>query len=89
MPTFQISFTIDPDALPIVDKLRDSISREQFFRYALELGLCEILESATRVHRDMALSLLAGTTFDYKQARTALFHVGDPENVVTIKPKTT
>jgi hypothetical protein len=80
MPKFSLSFSIDDAALPILDKLRDGMTRQQFFHHALQLGLCEIFESMTRTHRDMTMHLLTGTTLDYKQGRAALFRTNDPDN---------
>lgn len=80
MPMFELKFSIDGDALSVFDKLRDRITRDQFFRHALELGLCEIVENMTRLHRDYTTHLLSGNTHDYKQGRAKLFRVDDPEN---------
>ena len=85
MPLIEFKFSVSDTALPILDKLRDSMSRDQFFRHALELGLCEILEATTRMHRDYVTHKLAGNTLDYKQGRAALFSVSDPDNATPQK----
>jgi hypothetical protein len=85
MPLIELKFSVSDAALPILDKLRDSMSREQFFRHALELGLCEILEATTRMHRDYVAHKLAGNTLDYKQGRAALLSVSDPDNATPQK----
>jgi hypothetical protein len=85
MPLIELKFSVSDAALPILDKLRDSMSRDQFFRHALELGLCEILEDATRMQRDHLTRILAGNTNDYKQGRAALLSVSDPDNATPQK----
>jgi hypothetical protein len=80
MPKFTLSFSIDATAFPILEKIRDGMTSDQFFRNALELGLCELMESMSRMHRDMTLHFLAGNTMDYKQGRAVLFRVSDPDN---------
>ena len=86
MPLIELKFSVSDAALPIYDKLRDSMSREQFFRHALELGLCEILEATTRLQRDYVTHVLSGNTRDYKQGRAALLSVSDPDNATPQKP---
>ena len=88
MPLIELKFSVSDAALPIYDKLRDSMSREQFFRHALELGLCEILEATMRVQRDYVTHVLAGNTLDYKQGRAALLSVSDPDNAAPESRKT-
>jgi hypothetical protein len=39
MPKFSMSFSIDDAALPIFDKVRDTMTRLQFFHHASQLGL--------------------------------------------------
>jgi hypothetical protein len=80
MPKFTLAFSIDDAVLPLYDKLRDGMTRQQFFHHALQLGLCEILESMTRTQRDMTMHLLSGNTLDYKQGRASLFRPNDPDN---------
>jgi len=80
MPKFSISFSIDDAALPIFDKVRDQMTRQQFFHHALTLGLCEIVESVTRTQRDMTMHLLTGNTLDYRGGRAVLFRINDPDN---------
>jgi hypothetical protein len=86
MPRFTLAFSIDEAALPILDRLRDTMSRDQFFRHALELGFCEIFEGMTRTHRDMTMHLLSGNTLDYKQGRATLFRTNDPDNADRAAP---
>ena len=66
------------EALAIIDKLADERDRLEFFKHVIELGLCEVIESASRIHRDYVNHTIAGQTKDYRLGRSLLFQVDDP-----------
>lgn len=87
MPTLRIDFSINDKALALIDELRDSASRENFLIQVLELGLCELIENTARMHRDYLTHRMAGETKDYRQGRTALFQLGEPQPQQQPPPK--
>jgi len=78
MANFQLKFSVSDSVLPLVDAMRDGVSREDFFRKAMELGLGELIEAAVRMNRDYLTHTLTGQTKDYRLGR-AVLRVDDPE----------
>lgn len=87
MPIFNMKFSLSDEAVAIYDKLRGDIPREKFFRRALELGLCDVMETCSRMSRDYIGHSITGDNFDYKQARLALFSVQNPDDATPEKPQ--
>jgi hypothetical protein len=79
MPNLRLEFFLSEKGLALIDELRDSRTREEFFRQVLELGLCELVETTTRMHRDYLTHTMAGDTKDYRQGRAALFQIDEPK----------
>lgn len=53
MPILQLEpFEIDEVTLGLIDKLRDGMSREQYFRRLIQGGLANALEELARISRD-------------------------------------
>jgi hypothetical protein len=72
MPKFTVDFHVSDHLLPLLDKVRDPISREDFFRKAIEYGINYQLESAIRMSNDFLSRRLTTDNHDYAQARAAL-----------------
>ena len=79
MHNLELKFAVSTTTLKLIDEIRGGRSREDLFRQALELGLCELVESVARVHRDYTTHVIAGQTKDYKQARNTLFSIEEPK----------
>jgi hypothetical protein len=77
---FKVEFSISDDLLPLLDGVRDQMSRDDLFRKAIELGIGDLIENAFRMNRDYLNHRLAGDSKDYRQAR-AMLCVGEPEKV--------
>jgi hypothetical protein len=82
MANFNLKFSISDHLLPLIDNVRDPITREEFFRKALELGIADLIENAIRMNRDYLNHTFAGQTKDYRQGR-AVLRVDDPDNAST------
>jgi hypothetical protein len=80
MPNFSLKFTLSDNLVPVIDSVRDKITREDFFRAALEIGIGDLIENAIRMHRDYLNHTITGQTKDYRQGR-ALLCVSDPESL--------
>ena len=70
MPNLELKFFVSDKAMALIDELRDQEPREKFFRELIELGLCELIESATRMNRDYLMHVIAGQSKDsYRHIR--------------------
>lgn len=73
MPNIQLEpFFVDDLALAWVDKLRDRMSREEFFRRMMQAGLCNALEELARTTRDHAALEMSQATGGFQQGRGLL-----------------
>ena len=79
MADFSVRFSVNDSLVPLIDNIRDAVTREDFFRKALELGIGDLIENAIRMNRDYLNHALSGQTKDYRQGR-AVLRVDDPEN---------
>lgn len=79
MANFNLKFTISDHLLPLIEQVRDPLTRDDFFRKALELGIGDLIESAIRMNRDYLNHTIAGQNKDFRQGR-AVLRVDDPEN---------
>jgi hypothetical protein len=80
MHNLELKFSVSDMTLALIDELRDSRTREDLLRQVMQLGLCELIESTARTHRDYMSHVIAGHTKDYRQARQKLFGVEEPQN---------
>lgn len=80
MHNLELKFSVSATTLTLLDEMRGGRPREDLLRQAIELGLCELLESVARIHRDYTTHVIAGQTKDYRLARNALFSV-DESNI--------
>ena len=79
MHNLELKFSVSTTTLTLLDEMRGGRPREDLLRQAIELGLCELLESVARTHRDYTTHVIAGQTKDYRLARNALFSVDEPK----------
>ena len=88
MHNLELKFSVSTPTLTFLDEMRGGRPREDLLRQAMELGLCELLESVARTHRDYTSHVIAGQTKDYKLARNMLFSVDEPkpEALQTLDP---
>jgi hypothetical protein len=77
MHNLELKFSVSTTTLTLLDEMRGGRPREDLLRQAIELGLCELLESVARTHRDYTTHVVAGQTKDYKLARNTLFSVDE------------
>ena len=82
MPNLELKFSVSDMTLELIEQLRAGRSREAMLRHVMELGFCELIEAATRTHRDYTAHIIAGQTKDYRQARHKLFAVEEPESTL-------
>jgi hypothetical protein len=78
MPTVKLDFDISETGLAIIDAMRGDRERDEFLRHVIELGLCEVMESAARTARDYTTSAVMGETRDYRDARKQIFGIDEP-----------
>jgi len=79
MPNVVLKFSLSDTAVAMIDALRDTMSRDDFLRHALTLGLGEIVEASTRTSRDYITHAINGQTKDYRQGRAVLFRADEPD----------
>ena len=73
MPNIQLApFFIDDLTLAVIDRLRDRVSREEFFRRMIEYGLCTTLEELARLRRDYAAQDTSHKTALFQKGRDLL-----------------
>lgn len=78
MQNLELKFSVSTTTLTFLDEMRGGRTLDDLLRQAIELGLCELLESVARTHRDYTVHIVAGQTKDYKLARNTLFSVEEP-----------
>ena len=93
MHNLELKFSVSTPTLTFLDEMRGGRPREDLLRQAMELGLCELLESVARTHRDYTTHAIAGQTKDYRLARNALFsveepHAGSPPSLESVREVT-
>jgi hypothetical protein len=57
----------------------EELREKEFFSYALQLGLCEIVKAATNHQREVTFRRLFATTDEYNIGRDVLFGLNDPD----------
>lgn len=73
MPNIRLApFYIDDLTLAIIDRLRDRMSRQEFFQRLIQSGWCNTLEELAKLGRDYAVPEMAQKTGNMQQGRTLL-----------------
>ncbi len=79
MANFSLKFSVSDSLMPVIDSIRGPVSREDFFRKALELGISDLIDNTLRMHRDYLNHAFSEQLREYRQGR-ALLRVDDTEN---------
>jgi hypothetical protein len=76
---FTLKISLADEAVPFVDKLRDTMPREVFLRRALEIGLCQIVADAAHVNNDKLIHILRGNSNEWRLAKSFFFSADGPD----------
>jgi hypothetical protein len=73
MPNIQLApFFIDDHTLAWIDKIRDRLSRDEFFRLLMHAGLCNTLEEMAKLSRDFATHHTSQISGSFERGRKLL-----------------
>jgi hypothetical protein len=83
MQGIDLKISISDATLGLIDAVRLSRSREEVIRQLIELGLCEVLETTARTHRESTMHSTLGLTRDLAIARNNLLAVKAVDDATT------
>ena len=87
MPNYELKFSFDERAAAYIDVLRGTATPDDFFRRAMEIGVCQLIENTARMNLDYLMQTQTGATGDYRILRGKLFAVGEPQAVPAVQPE--
>jgi len=87
MPNYDLKFSLSETSANYIADLRGSATQDDFFRRALEIGVCQLIENTARMNLDYLMQVQTGATGDYRILRGKLFAVGEPQPVPAAQPE--
>ena len=87
MPNYELKFALSETSANYIAELRGTATEDEFFRRAMEMGICQITENTARMNLDFLTQVQTGTIGNYGILRGKLFAVGEPQAVPQTPPQ--
>ena len=87
MPNYDLKFSLSETSASYIAELRGAATQDDFFRRALEIGVCQLIENTARMNLNYLMQVKTGATGDYRILRGKLFSVSEPQTVPAEKPE--